>query len=87
MCSDVYIRAACHLRSVVLTIFITFEQRALIRHAVFACRKRINNPNTVNKLGGLTSANLSRYASPVVKNIESAYPHQGFYVFYTGIYD
>jgi hypothetical protein len=30
---------------------------------------------------------LSRYASPVVKNIESAYPHQGFYVFYTGIYD
>ncbi len=44
MCPDVYIRAACHLRSVVSTIFITFEQRAVIRHAVFACRKRINNP-------------------------------------------
>ena len=63
MCPDVYIRAACHLRSVVSTIFITFEQRAVIRHAVFACRKRINNPNTVNKLGGLTSANLSRSAA------------------------
>ncbi len=87
MCPDVYIRAACHLRSVVSTIFITFEQRAVIRHAVSLRRKRINNPNTVNKLGGLTSANFSRSASPVVKNSESAYTHQGFYVFYTGIND
>ena len=59
----------------------------LIRHAVSLRRKRINNPSIVNKLGGLTSANFSRSASPVVKNSESSYPHQGFYVFYTGIYD
>jgi hypothetical protein len=87
MCPDKCIRAACHLRSVVSTIFITFEQRAVIRHAVSLRRKRINNPNTVNELGGLTSANFSRYASPVVKNSVSACPHQGFYVFYTGIND
>ena len=78
MCPDVYIRAACHLRSVVSTIFITFEQRAVIRHAVFACRKRINNPSEVNKLGGLTSANFSRYASPVVEITRVPTPIRAF---------
>jgi len=78
MCSDVYIRAACHLRSVVLTIFITFEQRALIRHAVSLRRKRINNPSTVNELGGLTSANFSRSASPVVEITRVPTPIRAF---------
>ena len=83
MCPDMCIRAACHLRSVVSTIFIAFEQRVVIRHAVSVRRKRINNPNTVNKLDGLTSANFSRSASPVDKNCESAPTQQGFYGCYT----